>query len=42
MASVIVIDAGIGGICIAARLAKKGYGVTVIEKNDQPWDLHTI
>ena len=32
----IVIGAGIGGIATAARLAKKGYDVTVLEKNDQP------
>jgi phytoene desaturase len=31
----IVIGAGIGGIATAARLAKNGYDVTVLEKNDQ-------
>ncbi len=31
-----VIGAGIGGIVTAARLAKNGYDVTVLEKNDQP------
>lgn len=35
-ASAIVIGAGIGGIATAARLAKNGYDVTVIEKNGQP------
>src|SRR5688572_14846061 len=30
----VVIGAGIGGIATAARLAKKGYDVTVLEKND--------
>jgi phytoene desaturase len=32
----IVIGAGIGGIATAARLAKNGYQVTVLEKNDTP------
>ncbi len=32
----IVIGAGIGGIATAARLAKNGYDVTVLEKNDTP------
>ena len=32
----IVIGAGIGGIAAAARLARNGFRVTVIEKNDQP------
>jgi len=32
----LVIGAGIGGIATAARLAKNGYSVTVLEKNDQP------
>lgn len=32
----LVIGAGIGGIATAARLAKKGYNVTVLEKNDTP------
>lgn len=32
----LVIGAGIGGIATAARLAKNGYQVTVLEKNDQP------
>ncbi|MBM3212319.1 FAD-dependent oxidoreductase, partial [Candidatus Poribacteria bacterium] len=32
----IVIGAGIGGIAIAARLAKNGFDVTVFEKNPQP------
>jgi phytoene desaturase len=33
---VAVIGAGIGGIAVAARLAAKGYSVTVYEKNDGP------
>jgi phytoene desaturase len=32
----LVIGAGIGGIATAARLAKNGYHVTVLEKNDKP------
>ena len=32
----IVIGAGIGGIATAARLAKNGYAVTVLEKNETP------
>ena len=32
----IVVGAGIGGIATAARLAKNGYDVTVLEKNDTP------
>ena len=32
----IVIGAGIGGIATAARLAKNGYEVTVLEKNEAP------
>lgn len=32
----IVIGAGIGGIATAARLAKNGYEVTVLEKNETP------
>ena len=32
----IVIGAGIGGIATAARLAKNGYDVTVLEKNETP------
>ena len=35
-ASVVVIGAGIGGIAIAAHLARRGMHVTVIEKNDRP------
>ena len=34
--SALVIGAGIGGIATAARLAKNGYDVTVVEKNDTP------
>ena len=33
---VIVIGAGIGGIAAAARLARRGFQVTVLEKNEQP------
>jgi phytoene desaturase len=33
MTSVLVIGAGIGGIAIAGRLARRGYDVTVLEKN---------
>jgi phytoene desaturase len=32
----LIIGAGIGGIVTAARLAKNGYDVTVLEKNAQP------
>ncbi|MBK8783259.1 MAG: phytoene desaturase [Anaerolineales bacterium] len=32
----VVIGAGIGGIATAARLAKNGYEVTVLEKNETP------
>lgn len=31
---VVVIGAGAGGTCLAARLAKMGHRVTVVEKND--------
>jgi len=33
---VIIIGAGIGGIATAARLARRGMQVTVLEKNEQP------
>jgi phytoene desaturase len=33
MISVLVVGAGIGGIAVAGRLARKGYEVTVLEKN---------
>jgi phytoene desaturase len=36
MNSVIVVGAGIGGIATAARLARAGYGVTLVEKNGTP------
>ena len=36
MTSVVVIGAGIGGIAVAARLARRGYHVTVLEKNGNP------
>ena len=32
----VVIGAGIGGIATAARLAKNGFSVTVLEKNSMP------
>lgn len=32
----VVIGAGIGGIAAAGRLARNGYQVTVVEKNEQP------
>lgn len=34
MKTVVVIGAGVGGIAVAARLARRGYRVTVLEKND--------
>ena len=34
--SALVIGAGLGGIAAAARLARSGYQVTVLEKNDHP------
>ena len=36
MTSVLVIGAGAGGIGVAARLARRGYDVTVLEKNAVP------
>jgi phytoene desaturase len=36
MTSVLVIGAGVGGIAIAARLARCGYQVTVAEKGERP------
>ncbi len=36
MSSVIVIGAGIGGLATAARLARIGYKVTLLEKNSRP------
>ncbi len=36
MTSVVVIGAGIGGIAAAARLARRGFQVTVVEKNSAP------
>jgi phytoene desaturase len=36
MTSVLVIGAGIGGIAVAGRLARRGYDVTVVEKNAVP------
>ena len=32
---IMIIGAGIGGLCTALRLAKKGYQVTILEKNKQ-------
>ena len=40
--SVIVIGAGIGGITTAAKLAQRGYQVTVIEKCNQPGGRFSI
>ena len=34
MKKVIVIGAGIGGLCVAIRLLNKGYDVTILEKED--------
>jgi phytoene desaturase len=34
--SVIIVGAGIGGIATAGRLARNGFDVTVLEKNDRP------
>jgi phytoene desaturase len=34
--SVVIIGAGVGGICAAIHLAKRGYHVTVFEKNPHP------
>ncbi len=36
MKKIIIIGAGIGGLSAAALLAKKGYSVTILEKNKQP------
>lgn len=36
MKSAVVIGAGIGGIAVAARLARNGYKATVFEKNSSP------
>jgi len=36
MTSVIIIGAGIGGIATAARLAREGYQVSVLEKHSRP------
>jgi phytoene desaturase len=36
MTSVLIIGAGIGGLAVAGRLARSGYQVTVVEKNDVP------
>ena len=33
--NIIIIGAGIGGLCTALRLAKRGYHVTILEKNKQ-------
>ena len=34
--NVVIIGAGIGGICSAIRLAKAGLRVTIVEKNARP------
>ncbi len=36
MKRVVVIGAGVGGVTVAARLARMGYAVTVVEKNAGP------
>lgn len=36
MKSALIIGAGIGGLATAARLARGGYSVTLVEKNDRP------
>jgi phytoene desaturase len=36
MTTVLVIGAGVGGIAVAARLARRGYDVTVLEKTTAP------
>lgn len=36
MKKIIIVGAGIGGLSAAALLAKKGYTVTILEKNKQP------
>lgn len=36
MKKAVVIGAGIGGLATAALLAKDGYSVTVLEKNNRP------
>ncbi len=36
MRKVVVVGAGVGGIAAAARLARQGYRVTVVEKNGAP------
>ena len=35
MKKVLVIGAGIGGLCTAIRLLHKGYDVTIFEKNNK-------
>lgn len=32
---VVVVGAGVGGICLAGRLAKRGFNVTVVEKSPE-------
>ena len=39
---IVVIGAGIGGICLAGRLAKGGFSVTVLERNDQARPTHVV
>lgn len=42
MKKVIVIGAGFGGLSAAAILAKRGFDVTILEKNDQPGGRATL
>ena len=37
-AKMVVVGAGIGGMAAAARLARDGFDVTVVERNDQAGD----
>jgi phytoene desaturase len=34
--NVLIVGAGLGGLALALRLAKKGFAVTILEKNDKP------
>jgi NADPH-dependent 2,4-dienoyl-CoA reductase/sulfur reductase-like enzyme len=37
---VVVVGAGVGGICLAGRLARRGFDVTVVEKNEHVSRAH--